>query len=164
METSGGKRKIDLRSLREARVRPVRLQVATLCYRRTKSGRLRILLVTSRETRRWIIPKGWTATRLPADQAAAIEAWEEAGVRGVLLVPSIGFFSYHKVLGRDRVVRCTVQTFLMRVETQEKRFPESGERKVRWFGPRQAAKRVQEPALRRMILDFAATQKRAASR
>ncbi len=163
MPKAAKKRPIDRRVLRDTRARAVRLQVGALCYRQSKDGKLRVLLVTSRETRRWIVPKGWPMKKLPAAEAAAVEAWEEAGVRGTMRRPAIGFYRYVKDLGKGRAVRCTVQTFLMQVRTQERRFPEARERKVKWFSPRQAAKRVQEPGLRKMILDFAEAQKRAGS-
>lgn len=59
-----------------------RQQYAALCFRYADGGTIEILLVTSRTSGRWIIPRGWPMKRKKPHQAAAIEAWEEAGVRG----------------------------------------------------------------------------------
>ena len=56
-------------------------QVAALPVK-GKPGKYRVLLVTSRETRRWIIPKGWPMKGRKDHEAAAQEALEEAGVTG----------------------------------------------------------------------------------
>ena len=80
---------------------PPILQVAALCYRRSAKG-LRILLITSRDTGRWIIPKGWPMRNRSEAQAAAREAWEEAGLRGVIDERSIGFYTYSKKVGPGR--------------------------------------------------------------
>ena len=76
--------------------RAIRVQYGVLPYTLTESGSLEILLVTTRQTRRWIIPKGWPIKGLKAPQSAAREAYEEAGVRGKVGAKSIGVFSYEK--------------------------------------------------------------------
>ena len=61
-----------------------RTQFGALCFRRSKTQKagVELLLVSSRDTGRWIIPKGWPMDRETPAAAAAMEAWEEAGVRG----------------------------------------------------------------------------------
>ena len=70
-------------------LRPERHQVAALCWRMGQGGAVEILLVTSRDTGRWVIPKGWPMDGKSASAAAAREAWEEAGVKGTVRPESI---------------------------------------------------------------------------
>ena len=71
-------------------------QVAAIPVRRRDDGNLEVLLVTSRETRRWIVPKGWPWPEVSDHEAAAAEAWEEAGVRGRILADGLGTYTYDK--------------------------------------------------------------------
>jgi len=132
-------------------VRPTRLQYGALCYRTTRKGKVRVMLITSRRTRRWISPKGWPIKSLSPAATAAREAWEEAGVRGEVAKRSIGFYPYQKYLGRGRTVTCLVQVFPLRVTHRAERFPEAEQRKIRWFKPKKAAKLVREPELAQLI-------------
>ena len=141
---------IDRRELRDNKARKSYLQVGALCYRHSKKG-IRVLLVTSRETRRWIIPKGWPMKRRTPAGAAAREAYEEAGVHGVISQKSVGFFTYRKDMGRGNRIHCTVRVFPMQVTDMLKKFPESRERKLKWFTPKKAAKKVREPELKALI-------------
>ncbi|HMQ95002.1 MAG TPA: NUDIX hydrolase [Amaricoccus sp.] len=138
---------------RSGRGHPPSLQVGALCWRRSGKG-LRILLITSRDTGRWVIPKGWPMRRRSDPETAAREAWEEAGVRGEIGSRSLGLFSYRKYLGPGRWIPCVVRVFPLEVRALLKEYPEHDQRKVRWFPPRKAAKRVAEPELRAMIRDF----------
>src|SRR5258708_7732746 len=74
----------------------VRIQYGALPYRFTPEASLEILLVTTRQTKRWIIPKGWPIKRLKPAKSAAREAFEEAGVRGKIGMKSVGLFAYEK--------------------------------------------------------------------
>ena len=79
--------------------RPGRLtQYAALAWRPCASGGIEVLLITSRETRRWVIPKGWPIKDLRPHQTAAREAWEEAGIEGRTGARKIGVFDYDKRL------------------------------------------------------------------
>ncbi len=129
------------------------LQVAALCFRRTKSGH-KILLVTSRDTGRWVIPKGWTMRNRTEWQAAAREAYEEAGIRGVIGEESVGHFTYSKWLGKGRLVPCMVRVYPLLVREMLTTYPETGQRRVKWFTPGRAAKKVNEPKLAALIRDF----------
>lgn len=126
----------------------MRNQIAALPIRWNKDGELRILLITSRETKRWVMPKGWPIKGREPWRAAEIEALEEAGVRGSISDEPIGVYRYDKVLDDGSVAPCQVQLFPMIVEKVQKRWKERHERKRRWFSPKGAAKAVQEPDLK----------------
>jgi 8-oxo-dGTP pyrophosphatase MutT (NUDIX family) len=134
-------------------LQPPHLQVAALCWRRSKKG-LRILLITSRDSGRWVIPKGWPMRNRTHWDAAAREAYEEAGLRGEVSNRSIGLYTYLKGLGPGRSAFCAVKVFPLEVREMLKTYPETGQRRVRWFSPAKAAKRVAEPDLRLLIRSF----------
>ena len=109
------------------------------------------MLVTSRETQRWIIPKGWPQRgRAPYDSAAR-EAFEEAGVVGAVGRRSVGSFPYQKRLKSGGVMVCEVHVFPLKVTRQSKQWPEKEEREVKWLSIKQAAETVQEPMLSEII-------------
>jgi 8-oxo-dGTP pyrophosphatase MutT (NUDIX family) len=130
-------------------------QYAALPYRRNKKGVVEIMLVTSRETRRWIIPKGWPISDVEPHNLAALEAMEEAGLIGKIADKPIGSYHYDKKRGDGSIVNCTVDTFLLEVEQQMPTWPEQEERKTKWFAPDEAASQVQEPELREIIKKLA---------
>jgi 8-oxo-dGTP pyrophosphatase MutT (NUDIX family) len=130
-----------------------RLQVAALCWRRSRKG-LRILLVTSRDTGRWVIPKGWPMKNRSDAEAAAREAYEEAGLRGLVSERSLGLYTYQKVLGPKRQIPVAVRVFPLEVREMLRQYPETGQRRIKWFGPERAASRVAEPELKALIRDF----------
>ena len=111
-----------------------RLQVAALCWRRSKKG-LRILLVTSRDTGRWVIPKGWPMRNRDDSEAAAREAYEEAGLRGPVADRSIGLYTYDKGMSNGRIVQVAVRVFPLEVREMLRHYPETGQRRVKWFDP-----------------------------
>jgi 8-oxo-dGTP pyrophosphatase MutT (NUDIX family) len=118
-------------------------------------GALEILLVTSRSTRRWIIPKGWPMKNMKPAKAAAREAYEEAGVRGTIAGKAIGSFTYEKLLdGEGGAVPCEVRVFPLLVKRQLKTWPEENEREIRWFAPDQAVSLVGEEGLQTLIGSF----------
>lgn len=134
--------------------RPKRLQVAALCYRTSDSGK-KVLLVTSRGTGRWVIPKGWPMDGKDAPEAAMQEAWEEAGVReGDIDGEAIGQFDYDKELKSGLPV--PVETLVYKVEVSEMRedFPEASERERRWVSPEEAANMVREPQLQKLLREM----------
>src|SRR5262249_21591095 len=125
-------------------------QVGALCVRRQDDGSCQVLLVTSRDTGRWIIPKGWKAKRLEDHEAAAREAREEAGVSGKVATKPIGNYSYPKIDGaKARTLRVAV--YLMDVLRERDHWPEEAQRQRAWFDVREAIKMVREPRLRRLI-------------
>lgn len=133
---------------------PPSLQVGALCWRRAAGGLIKILLITSRDTGRWVIPKGWPMRKRSEAGAAAREAYEEAGVRGEVQERSIGLFSYEKGLGKGRGMTCVVRVFPLEVQELRRAYPETGQREVRWFTRDRAARRVAEPELSALIRGF----------
>lgn len=135
--------------------RPPRQQYAALCYRfKKKTGELEMLLMTSRDTGRWVIPKGWPMSGKLSHEVAAREAYEEAGVRGTVETTALGFFTYAKVLKDGIKVACRVHVYALAVTDLAKSFKEKGERKLEWVSCNEAVKRVREPELRDLILAF----------
>lgn len=131
-----------------------RRQVAALPWR-GEGEALRILLVSSRETRRWVIPKGWPMKGKADFAAAAQEAYEEAGVDGVVSETTIGEYEYLKRLksGAARLVK--VDVYPLQVTDELLAWPEKGQRTLEWMTPVEAALAVQEPDLRDLIIRFA---------
>ncbi|MFD1745880.1 NUDIX hydrolase [Rhizobium helianthi] len=135
--------------------RPPRQQYAALCYRVDPILGLQVLLLTSRETRRWVIPKGWPMKGKKAHVVAEIESWEEAGVKGKAEKQPFGYYAYLKKLKTGLKVPVRVQVHPLQVENVLDEFPEMGTRDRVWTDCRDAASRVQEPELRNLILAFA---------
>lgn len=131
-----------------------RRQVAALPWR-GEGETLRVLLVSSRETRRWVIPKGWPMKDRTNAQAAAQEAYEEAGLDGVIAESALGEYEYLKKLksGVARLVK--VDVFPLQVTGERNTWPEKGQRTLQWMTPVEAALAVQEPELRDLIARFA---------
>ena len=128
-----------------------RLQYAALPWRKTH--RMEIMLVSSRETRRWIIPKGWPMAGRSGSAAAGIEAMEEAGLLGVLSKEPIGSYFYEKRFSRD-VQTCRVEVFPLRVVRQRDDWPEKHERSTKWFSAEEAQDLVSDPELGALIGGF----------
>jgi 8-oxo-dGTP pyrophosphatase MutT (NUDIX family) len=128
-----------------------RIQYGALPYRVSSGSSAEIMLVTSRETRRWIIPKGWPKKGKSPHRSAAREAFEEAGVIGSVGRRSVGSFSYEKRLKNGGMVECEVRVFPLQVKRQSKEWPEKEERKVQWLPAAEAAEKVKEPMLGEII-------------
>jgi 8-oxo-dGTP pyrophosphatase MutT (NUDIX family) len=131
----------------------VRIQYGALCWRQRDSG-IEVLLITSRETGRWVIPKGWPMAGLAPEAAATQEAWEEAGVRGVIDPVCLGRFGYLKCVTPVATVPCAVAVYNLHVEDLADRFPEMKERTRQWFSQAEAAGLVDEGDLGRIIEAF----------
>lgn len=127
-------------------------QVAALPVRAGPEG-CEVLLITSRETRRWIVPKGWPMKGFKDYEAAAREALEEAGIKGKIHKHPLGAYTYQKRL-TDRVEACRVMVYRLDVEKQHDTWPERDQRMRRWFKLEEAADRVSEPRLASMILSI----------
>jgi 8-oxo-dGTP pyrophosphatase MutT (NUDIX family) len=128
-------------------------QVAALPVRFAESGTLEVMLITSRETQRWIIPKGWPMLGLKDPEAAAREAREEAGLVGSISKRPIGSYSYWKRCA-GHFVFCTVRIYVLQVERQLKNWKEKGQRRAEWFAPDAAADLVEEPGLKAVLRDL----------
>lgn len=131
----------------------IRTQFAALCYR-VKGNKVQILLVTTRRTGRWIIPKGWPIDGLTPQKSAAQEAWEEAGVVGQPDMRPLGLFSYMKFLDEGESLPCVAMVYAVNVKSLAHDFPEKGQRKRKWVTRKQAANMVGEPELARILRDF----------
>lgn len=135
--------------------RPPRQQYAALCYRvKKKTNEVEVLLMTSRDTGRWVIPKGWPMNGKCSHEVAAREALEEAGVRGTIEKETLGSYTYAKVLKDGLTVSCKVQVYVLEVSELAKNFKEKGERTLEWVSCEEAVKRVREPELRDLFLLF----------
>src|SRR5271169_3347722 len=132
-------------------VRAMGVQYAALPYRQKGNSSTEVLLVTSRDTGRWIIPKGWPLKGKAPHRVAAREAHEEAGVVGKINRRAIGSFSYEKRLKSGRVIVCEVQVFVLKVKRQHASWLEKGERKVKWLSRTKAAKTVGDRVLGTII-------------
>lgn len=138
----------------EGRKTGKRRQVAALPWR-GRGEALRILLVSSRETRRWVIPKGWPMKDRSDPDAAAQEAYEEAGLKGVIAAQPFGEYPYLKRLKNGQARLINVDVFPFEVSAQLETWPEQGQRTLEWMTPVEAALAVQEPELRDLIARFA---------
>jgi 8-oxo-dGTP pyrophosphatase MutT (NUDIX family) len=123
-----------------------RHQVAALPFRRRADGNVEVLLVTSREAGRFVLPKGWPMKRLSDPKAAAREAYEEAGVVGKVRRKPIGDYSYWKRLD-DRCEFLRVEVYPLEVRGQAPDWPEKNARRCVWLSPKGAALLVDEPGL-----------------
>src|SRR5688572_6613863 len=131
-------------------------QYGVLAYDFREDGSPHILLITSRETRRWVIPRGNPIAGLSPAQAAAQEAFEEAGVRGEVEDRALGSYPYDKRRADGSTVPAEVEVFALRVSEELDRWPEKNQRERRWFTPAEAAEAVEEPELKALLLDQAA--------
>lgn len=129
--------------------RPYRAQVAALPVRIGPNGP-EVMLITSRESRRWIVPKGWPMKGRKDHEAAAQEALEEAGLEGRIRKHPIGAYTYDKRLPGS-VAPCRVMVYRLDVEGERAAWRELGQRERRWFPLDEAAAVVAEPKLASMI-------------
>lgn len=128
-------------------------QYAAICYRRVPECEdAEMLVVTSRESGRWVVPKGWAIKGKKPHEVAAIEAYEEAGVRGKVKKKPFGYFTYLKQLADGNRVPCIVELHLLEVEQTLQDFPERGQRRAEWVSFVEAANRVREPELKGLLL------------
>lgn len=130
--------------------RPPRLQIAALCYRKSRKG-LEVLLVTSRGTGRWILPKGWPELKEAGHETAATEAYEEAGVVGSAESKPFAHFRSYKGMDGGLNLRTRVDVYLIKAEDQLADFPELGQRDIAWVPVDKAIEMTGEPGLQRVL-------------
>lgn len=128
-----------------------RSQFGAICWRKAENG-LDVLLITSRETGRWVIPKGWPIKGISAAASAQREAWEEAGVDGKLCETCLGVYSYQKIMPDVQSIPCAVAVYGLRVEKLSRRYPEQRQRRRKWFTAIEAAGLVAEAELSTLLL------------
>ncbi|MBI4045516.1 MAG: NUDIX hydrolase [Devosia nanyangense] len=139
-------------------------QVAALPWRRCAGGEIEILLITSRTSRRWLIPKGWPIAGKSAAEAALQEAFEEAGVRGEANVVPFGSYRYEKLLKDGTLLPCQVTVYAMDVRQELDDWPELEERERRWLSLAEAAGMIHEPHLQRLLRETTDEMLRATAR
>jgi 8-oxo-dGTP pyrophosphatase MutT (NUDIX family) len=140
----------------KAKRRRPRLQYAALPLSWDADGQRLVMLVTSRETRRWVIPKGWAEKDLAPHEVAAKEAREEAGLEGEIGREPVAAYRYLKRLRGKKTVTCEVTVFPLAVARQLDDWPEKGQRQTRWLAPAEAALLVDEGGLVALLLELAA--------
>ncbi|VTZ48902.1 NUDIX hydrolase [Methylocella tundrae] len=133
---------------------PAAVQYGALPYRFTAAGTLEILLITTKRSKRWIIPKGDPIKGLKPPKSAAREAFEEAGIRGSIAEKSIGSFRFQKTLEGAPNQLCDVKLYPLNVKQQMKDWPEASHRSVRWFAPAEAQAAVNDVGLQTLIGRF----------
>jgi len=126
-------------------------QYAALPYRFGESGDLQILLVTTRESRRWVIPKGWPMKKRAPWRAAEREALEEAGVEGVIAKTHLGGYHYVKRGPNGEAWPCEVRVYPLEVRLERPSWREGDQRSRAWFTAEQAMELVEEPDLKLLI-------------
>jgi 8-oxo-dGTP pyrophosphatase MutT (NUDIX family) len=129
------------------------LQVAALPWRRV-DDEIEIMLITSRDTGRWVLPKGWPEAREPLCSAAAREATEEAGLHGAISHIEAGRYFYAKGLASGEEVPCEVLVFPLRVDSVAERWKEKHARTRKWVSAADAPSMVNEPDLGQIIAYF----------
>jgi 8-oxo-dGTP pyrophosphatase MutT (NUDIX family) len=127
-------------------------QAGVIAYR-ILDGKVQVLLMTSRETGRWIIPKGNVNAGSTPAKAAEKEAYEEAGVKGTIAssIP-LGFYTYYKRLESGQSRAATVEVYVLRVKQRLRKWPEKGERRLSWVSTKKAVRLVQEPGVVPLLL------------
>lgn len=141
---------------------PSRVQVAALPWRE-HAGTIEVMLITSRDTGRWVLPKGWPEGGEQLFESAAREAEEEAGVRGTMAQLEFGRYFYGKRMPSGMERRCQVLVFPMKVDAVATKWPEQDERKRKWFSAAQAARLVQEQDLGELIERFGNSRHKVAA-
>jgi 8-oxo-dGTP pyrophosphatase MutT (NUDIX family) len=129
-------------------------QYGVIPFRAAVDGAVEILLITSRETRRWVVPRGNPIAGLAPAEAAAQEAYEEAGIKGAVEAEPVGTYRYDKKRASGAVVEAEVALFPLRVLEMLDQWPERAERERHWFSRDDAAAAVAEAALAALIRGF----------
>lgn len=127
-------------------------QYAALCFR-VRKKKLQVLMITSRRNKRWVLTKGWPMDGKSGAEAAAQEAWEEAGVRGKIGDNSIGIYTYIKQAEKKAEVDqpCAVMVYPLKVKSVAGKYPEKGQRVRKWMSCKKAARKVWEPELAELL-------------
>lgn len=131
-------------------------QVAALPWRREADGSIAVLLITSRASGKWMLPKGWPMKGLSEADSARQEALEEAGVEGEIDGQAIGSYRYSKLFSDGTSAPGQAVIFPLAVKRECKVWKEKGQRRRRWMSPREAAEVIHEPDLARFLNNLAA--------
>ncbi|MEP9373281.1 NUDIX hydrolase [Mesorhizobium sp. KR1-2] len=142
---------------------PRRVQVAALPWRIGTHGKVEIMLITSRDTGRWVLPKGWPEGGEQLFESAEREAVEEAGISGTMSHLEFGRYFYGKVMRSGMERRCEVLVFPMEVGDIASEWREKGQRQRKWFPAAKAADLVREPDLGELIARFGERRHKSAA-
>jgi 8-oxo-dGTP pyrophosphatase MutT (NUDIX family) len=129
------------------------VQYGALPWRRSPDG-IEFLLITTRSSGRWIVPKGWPEDHLAPHECAALEAAEEAGVIGEVATESLGSFPYRKKSKSGQTLLLRVELFAMEVTHQRRTWLEQQARQTQWCPLARALALVSDPGLRDLIVKF----------
>tara|TARA_B100000575_G_C22653838_1_gene400972 strand:- start:124 stop:537 length:414 start_codon:yes stop_codon:yes gene_type:complete len=130
-------------------------QAAAFCYKK-KKGKKYILMVTSRGSKQWILPKGWIEDDLTEKQLAALEAEEEAGViTKAQKIKKMGVYRYNKWLSQKSSVPVNVNVYSMPIKRLKKKFKERHQRKRKWVTVKKAIKIVSDKDLEAFLKKIA---------
>ncbi|GAB4068231.1 NUDIX hydrolase [Ancylobacter sonchi] len=138
-------------------------QVAALPYRWGDEGRLEVLVLSSRETHRPVIPKGWPIKGRTDWKSAEIEARQEAGLVGRIARKDAGHYRYWKRFNREFAL-VQVAVYPLEVTRQLDDWPERTERTLIWLAPEDAALLIDETDLGTLILECARDLRRREER
>ncbi len=116
---------------------------------RIHNGTTEVLLITSRNSQNWVVPKGGIINKMTPHDSAAKEAWEEAGVIGKVDPNKFGSYKYRK---NGRIYR--VQMYSLPVEAVSHKYPEAGQRIRQWVDINEAVRQVKQPSLKRILKQF----------
>lgn len=131
------------------------LQISALPCR-TRKGSLEVCLITSRGGGRWIIPKGWPETDLSHVEIAAQEAWEEAGLTGSISPNLYTSYAASKQFEPGVGIPVRIDVYLLVNPRQAKKFPELGQRKIKWLTIDKAVERVEDNGLKDVLIKLKA--------
>ena len=132
---------------REINIDTILHQAGAIAYR-VLDDKIQVLLITSRDSGRWIIPKGNIDPGSTPSKAAEREAYEEAGVKGRLGASlPLGFYTYFKRSTSGALCPATVEVYLLRVNEQLKKWPEKRERQLSWASIEDAIRIIEEPGV-----------------
>jgi 8-oxo-dGTP pyrophosphatase MutT (NUDIX family) len=132
----------------------VLIQFGVIPVRRAADGTVEVMLITSRDTRRWVVPRGNPIVGKSPPESAAQEAFEEAGIVGPVEPEAVGSYSYEKRRRLGTALPALVHLFRMSVAEERDDWPEKGQRERRWFPVEEAAEAVDEAELGRLIRDM----------
>lgn len=138
-------------------------QAAALVWRRAGKKKVEVLLVTSRGTGRWVLPKGWIEGGESTADAAIREAWEEAGVEGEITADPFGTYAYGKIEADGSVIPCHVTVYALEMTRQARNWPEQGERTRKWVSAAKASSLVEEDGLAALLDAFGTDWKKLAA-
>ena len=131
------------------------IQTGVLPWRVGRKKRIEVLLVTGRRSRRWTIPKGWPMSGKSLAEAAAVEAFEEAGIEGKVDPQPLGSFNHTKQSVPLGSLDVRILVHPMTVERELSKWPEFGQRRRKWFSLEEAAEKVESEELRALIMQSA---------